>query len=309
MPELWLKVTAHGPYEGKDIAAHLLAQAGSAGVIEEGPVALKGAVLAVSPGAPLCETPPERAVLTAYLKKSPSTIEASLRKGLEKIGWSAAFAPYKDVDWSAKWRKGLRTIRLPYKGKAVVVRPRWKKYKKRPGDVVIAIDPGMAFGTGSHETTRMCLKEIARVMASDEAGRGKTTLLDVGCGSGILSIAAKKLGAKRAVAIDVDPAAIKVTKENAGINRVNIIANRRNIERVRGAFSIVAANIISGALKAMAPELAERLKAGGFLILSGILRQEARDVSLVFTRLKLKLLRLSYMGDWASLVFRKGDGA
>ncbi|MEK7680319.1 MAG: 50S ribosomal protein L11 methyltransferase, partial [Deltaproteobacteria bacterium] len=169
--------------------------------------------------------------------------------------------------------------------------------------------PGMAFGTGSHETTRMCLKEIARVLTSDEALRGKTSLLDVGCGSGVLAIAAKKLGVKRAVAIDIDPVAVKVTKENAKINRVNITASGRHVRKIKGVFSVVAANIISGALKTLAPELLERLKAGGFLILSGILRSEALALSRVFAGQGLKLLRRSDMGEWSCFVFRKEDRA
>lgn len=309
MPNLYLKITARGPFENKDIAAQTLIQAGSPGVVEDAPVALKGAVLGVSPDDALTEKPLKTATLTAYLKKSSSGVFAPLRKELKKIGWSAIFAPYKDIDWSAKWRKGLKTIKIPFKGKAIVIKPRWKKHKKRQGDIVIDIDPGMAFGTGSHETTRMCLNEIARVMSSEETFRKKTSVLDVGCGSGILSIAAKKLGAKRVVAIDIDPVAIRVTKENARLNRVNITANGRDVKKVKGVFSIVAANIISGALKTLAPELVEKLKANGFLILSGILRHEARDMCRAFTGQGLWFLGCSYMGDWASLVFRKEAGA
>ncbi|MCR4286798.1 MAG: 50S ribosomal protein L11 methyltransferase [Deltaproteobacteria bacterium] len=309
MPNLYLKITARGPFENKDIAAFLLIQAGSPGVVEDAPVALKGAVLGVSPDDALTEKPPKAATLIAYLKKSSSGVFAPLKKELKKIGWSAVLAPYKDIDWSQKWRKGLRTIRIPFKGKAIVIKPRWKKHKKRPGDVVIAIEPGMAFGTGSHETTRMCIKEIARVLTSDEARRGKSSILDVGCGSGILAIAAKKLGVKRAVAIDIDPVAVKVAKENAKLNRVNITASGRHVKKVKGAFSIVAANIISGALKALGPELVEKLKADGFLIVSGILRHETSDMCRVFTGQGLCFLGCSYMSDWASLVFRKEDGA
>ena len=276
--------------------------------MEDAPVGLKGAVLGVSPVEALPEKPPNAATLTAYLKKTSSGVPASLKKELKKIGWSMELSPYKDIDWAQKWRKGLRTIRIPFKGNAIVIRPRWKKHRKRPGDVVIAIDPGMAFNTGSHETTRMCLNEIARVLASDETFCKKSSILDVGCGSGILSIAAKKLGAKRAVAIDIDPVAVKVTKENARLNKVNITASGRDVKKVKGVFSIVAANIISGALNALEPELVEKLKANGFLIVSGILRHEASDMCRVFTRQGLWFLGCSYMGDWASLVFRKEDG-
>lgn len=307
MSDKWLKITARGPFENKDIAALVLIQAGSPGVVEDAPETLKGVVLAVSHDEALTEKPPNAATLTAYLKKSSSGVPAPLKKELKKIGWGMELSPYKDIDWPAKWRRGLRAIRIPFKGNVIVIRPRWKKYKKRPGDVVIAIDPGMAFGTGSHETTKMCLKEITRVLTSDEARRGKTSILDVGCGSGVLAIAAKKLGVKRAVAIDIDPVAIKVTKENAKFNRVHITASGQHVRKVKGAFSIVAANIISGALKSLVPELSAKTKAGGFLLLSGILRQEASEMFSIFAGQRLKFSRCSYMGDWASLVFRKED--
>ena len=190
------KITACGPFETRTLPRFLLIQAGSLGVVEDAPVGLKGAVLGVSPVEALPEKPPNAATLTAYLKKTSSGVPASLKKELKKIGWSMELSPYKDIDWAQKWRKGLRTIRIPFKGNAIVIRPRWKKHRKRPGDVVIAIDPGMAFGTGSHETTRMCLNEIARVLASDEALRGKTSILDVGCGSGVSRNSGKKLGVK-----------------------------------------------------------------------------------------------------------------
>lgn len=139
----------------------------------------------------------------------------------------------------------------------------------------LKLDPGLAFGTGSHPTTRLCLRWL------DANLRGGETLLDYGCGSGILAIAAAKLGARRVEGVDIDPQAVSASRDNAALNEVDARFGLPG-ELAAGEYDVVVANILTNPLKAMAPLLAGRVRSGGVLVLSGILAEQAEDVMAVY---------------------------
>jgi len=220
----------------------------------------------------------------------PGHASLGLAEGTTRLGVTHVVGD----DWKERWKEFFRPTRV---GERLVVTPSWEEHEAREGDVVITLDPGQAFGTGTHETTRLVLAELeARV-------RGGEAVLDVGCGSGILGIAARLLGAVCVVAVDVDPVAVRVARENAAVNGVSIEASTTPVERVDGRYDLVLANIRGPILIPMAGALAARLAPRGALVLSGLLVEEEAEVREAFDR-ELAYEGRRVEGDWLALVYR-----
>ena len=194
-----------------------------------------------------------------------------------------------EADWATAWQEHFHVLHL---GRRLVIKPSWRRHRRVDDQVVIDLDPGMAFGTGLHPTTRLCLQAL-----EDRAERGPLgRVLDVGCGSGILSIAAVKLGGTRALGLDIDPVAIEATLANARHNRVGkrVRAREGSIPSGEGPFDTVLANLIAGVLIEIAAELAAELAPGGTIIGSGIfIDREAA------TRGSLEAAGFEITGRWA----------
>jgi ribosomal protein L11 methyltransferase len=215
----------------------------------------------------------------------------------------------RDEDWATSWKVHFKPARI---GRQLVIKPSWEEYQAAATDVVLELDPGMAFGTGTHHTTRLCLEALedlfaGRGPAADARLPAQPAVLDVGCGSGVLSIAAAKLGACRVVAVDIDPVAVQVTEENAVLNGVaaGIEASTTPLAGLAGTFDVILANILAEELVRLAAELTGRLAPGGFLILSGILREREEYVREGFASQPLTPATVSAADDWCCLVFRR----
>ncbi len=198
--------------------------------------------------------------------------------------------------WAHAWRDYFKPTRI---GRRLVIRPSWEEVDPRPGEVVLTIDPGNAFGSGIHETTRLCLREV------DRRVRDGDRVLDVGCGSGVLSVAALLLGADRARAVDVDPDAVRVSIENARINRVvsRLRVSTTPIERLRGEYDLVLANIQAHVLIPMAEDLMARTAKTGTLVLSGVLAEAREEVLAAFAPMKRRLVARE--GEWVALILKR----
>ncbi len=313
-PREWIEIKARGPGASKGAAIEALIKAGSPGVQEDTLNVPSNLILSHSSWAAPDDERDEEAVagknavvrLRAYLEPAFAGIE-QLEKYFRKIGWSFSSSVYRDKDWSVKWRARLRPVRVAGGNRAVVVKPGWKTVKKRPGDIVIEIDPGMAFGTGGHETTRMCLKALLWILKRGRVKPSLACFLDVGTGSGVLAIAAKRLGVKKAAGIDIDRVALSVARRNARINKTKVTISKKPLEEVSGRFSIVAANIISRELKRLAPALVKRVATGGWLVLSGILEHEKKDIIEMYSTLGLDYVKGYSRGEWAAAVFYSSD--
>jgi ribosomal protein L11 methyltransferase len=209
-----------------------------------------------------------------------------------------------EEDWANSWKEHFKPTRI---GRRLVIKPSWENFSAENNDIVLELDPGMAFGTGTHATTRLCLEALERLIFSEQALARGEGVLDVGCGSGVLGIAAALYGADKVVAIDIDPIAIAVTTENAAINGVaNVLAaSEMPLAEVTGEFSLVVANILAEALVTMSGALAARVVAGGFLILSGILGEREEFVINGFAALPLALHAVTRQDEWCCIVFRK----
>lgn len=211
--------------------------------------------------------------------------------------------PLKEEDWANSWKVNFKPARI---GKRLVIKPTWEDYAAAADDVILELDPGMAFGTGTHSTTRLCLEAVERHCSGDRQA-GDLHVLDVGCGSGVLGIAAALLCGAKVVAIDIDPLAVTVTMENAAANRVSSLmeVSTTPLEEINGSFDIVVANILAEALVAMAGALTARVAAGGVLILSGILTEREAFVIAGFASQPLELLEVSHHDEWCCIVYGK----
>ena len=305
----WIEIRVRGPHAGKDAAAALLIRAGSPGVLEDdGAVCAEaGRLIAFSRWED--ETAEDACVsgvvsYRAYLDGPAASVMEGLSAGLRGIGWEISLkSPYRDRDWATLWMAGIRPVRISRGSTAVVIKPTWDRTRGKPGDIVIEIDPGMAFGTGSHATTKMCLRAVLNILKGGAKPGAPSSLLDVGTGTGVLAIAAKKLGIGKAVGTDIDPVALRVARKNARINGAALTLTGRPVDAVRGSFDIVVANILAGALIGLSGDICAKVGAGGFLILSGILREEADKVRGAYSSLGLRPRRSYSSGEWAALVF------
>lgn len=216
----------------------------------------------------------------------------------------------EDKDWINNWKEFFHAFRI---GDDIVIKPTWQKNEEadvREGDLVLEIDPGISFGTGAHETTKLCIEELRRFVNSGDE------ILDVGCGSGILSIAAVKMGAAHAYAIDIDPIAVDATRENMETNHVSpefITAEAGNVicdeelQKKCGIekYDIVVANILADVLVPLTPVVVPFMKKDGLYITSGIIDMKEEEVREAVEASGLTVLEINHMNDWVSIVAKK----
>ena len=208
---------------------------------------------------------------------------------------------YEEVVGDA-WRDAWKEHYKPYAiAEGIVVRPPWEAYEAKPGEQVLELEPGRAFGTGLHETTRL----VARAIKAHAAEVEGKLAIDVGCGSGILALIALALGADRAIAIDNDPEAIDVTRENAARNGLTerVDASTTDVAALTATAPLVLANIEARILIPMAKDLVARVAPGGLLLLSGILVPQQDDVRAAYP--DLELLEAPALGEWVLLALRR----
>ena len=213
----------------------------------------------------------------------------------------------EDVDWVNNWKQYFHQFYVD----DILIIPSWEEVKPEDNDkMVIHIDPGTAFGTGMHETTQLCIRQIRKYTTPE------TTILDVGCGSGILGMLALKFGAKYSVGTDLDPCAIDATYENMEVNGItrdkyevmigNIIDDKEVQDKVGyGKYDIVVANILADVLVALTPVIVDQLKEGGIYITSGIIDDKEETVVEAVKAAGLEVLDVTYQGEWVSVTARK----
>ncbi len=212
-----------------------------------------------------------------------------------------------EEDWGHNWKKHFKTFRASQR---VIIKPSWETYTSVPGEehtgeVVIEIDPGLAFGTGHHASTLLALRHIDSIYLKESPNHLRK-VLDVGTGTGILSIACALFGAKEVLAIDNDPDAVIVAGENTAQNvlEAKISVSSRKIEDLKGSYDLIVANIVYDVLNEMAPVLTGLLGPGGILLLSGILKgEQEKSTKMKYVDLGLRHLKTDNLDEWVSLVF------
>ena len=292
MTNLWYEITATTPPELTDAVAALMRDVSPGGVTIEEPIDILGPEMGfrVRTGEPN--------LVRAWLPSSElgAVLVSDLRTAMQRLPRVELSArPIYEQDWAVNWREFFGVVET---GGRLIVVPTWIDHVPRSGQIVIRLDPGRAFGTGHHETTRLCLRALER-----HVGRG-ASVFDLGTGSGILAIAAKLLGAGRVLAVDIDPTAAEVACENAVANGVEIEIRAGSAPARAEQFDLVVANISAQANIGLAPLFAGVVKPGGVLILSGLLEENVDEVSGAMAS-PFERVGVETEGDWALLEFER----
>jgi ribosomal protein L11 methyltransferase len=285
--EAWLHLTVRAKSRNLDALANFLIERGAPGVVVKG----RGLEAYFRRGHD------DAAVKKAVADFVQDVERLSRRSAQERLSWRII----QEENWHDSWRRFIKPSRV---GSSFWVTPPWLTAPKFRARHVITIEPGLAFGTGTHATTRGCMEFIEQV--ADLLGGRQFTALDVGTGSGILAIALVKLGAKRVWAVDNDVVALKVARENLRANGAlkNVRLSGAKLGAMRRKFPVVVANLTAETIVELAAALAQKVAPKGFLILSGILRRKAAGVMRGF-RGQFRLVRQKRGREWATLLLRK----
>jgi ribosomal protein L11 methyltransferase len=236
--------------------------------------------------------PPGRALLVGWFEEAAEADRAAAALGgrVESVA---------DQDWGEAWKKGLGPISVG----RVFVRPSWVSVAPPEGAAEVVLDPGMAFGTGSHPSTALCLSALSDLLA----GRSGASVLDVGTGSGLLAIAARKLGAGRVRGNDTDAVAVEVARENAARNGVEVELSAEPLACIDGQYDLIVANILANTLVELAPDVAAHLAPGGVAVVSGILGPQEGEVRAAYAAAGLAPDPAQDRCDqeWSLLAFRR----
>ncbi|MCI8589385.1 MAG: 50S ribosomal protein L11 methyltransferase [Clostridiales bacterium] len=205
----------------------------------------------------------------------------------------------ENQDWENEWKKYYEPV---FCGEHVVIVPSWQEYAAQKDEVIVKIDPGLAFGTGTHESTRLCLGLLEQYVQKGDS------VFDVGTGSGILAVAAKKLGAGIVRGLDIDPVAVRSAKENAELNGTEIEFDTGSIEQSPPqTYRIIVANIVADVILALYPAVYTRLASQGVFIASGIIREREKEVIDILLQNGFSLIESQHEGEWCALAFRKNS--
>lgn len=292
----WLEILLHVPREQGDVVSGILQSFGHQGVsiTHEGipPDRFDDDEI----------PPPPFIAVRVYIPNNEraDTAKMQIENELIPLGYSPIYTLVDDQDWADAWKKHYHPTRI---GKRIVVRPVWEEATDlKPDDIVVALDPGMAFGTGTHPTTQLCLASL------DDLVQPGLSVLDLGCGSGILAIAAAKLGAGKILAVDNDPIAVEATIQNAEQNGTSdtIVAQEGSVETVLTSarrFDILVANILARTIIEMCQQypLGDLVRPGGIGIFSGIMIAQVADVEAALQKVGLTLTKVRQEGDWVAL--------
>jgi ribosomal protein L11 methyltransferase len=231
-------------------------------------------------------------------------IRFNLEHGLEELRTlelgtieAPVYAWVQEEDWANAWKAYFKPTRV---GEHFMIIPSWETYERQPGDVPLYLDPGMAFGTGTHTTTSLCLRRLEGVV------KPGARVLDVGTGSGILAIGAAKLGADQVVAIDIDPVAVQVAQENAARNGVTLDVRAGTLDQVEAEeCDVVIANIIAAVIINILPDVASRLKKGGKFLASGIIAEKKQQVLDAILNTWMLPLEVREENGWVAILATK----
>lgn len=252
----------------------------------------------------------KRSYVSAYFSEAEGDLQKKFTEiekrvcELDEFGFQTESVQFEyeeldQVDWETSWKQYFKPVHITER---IVVKPHWEEYTAQADEHIIHIDPGMAFGTGTHETTSMCIKAIERNLKQNDA------LLDVGTGSGILSIAAILLGARSAVGVDLDPVAVEVARENVALNnqsdRIEIVHGDL-VSAVQGAYDLVIANIIADAILILLDSDVKRfMKPGGKFICSGIILEKKEMILDKLNALNFIVESTEIDGEWVCITAR-----
>lgn len=316
----WRKYTIETTTAAEDFMSGMLMELGIEGIEIEDNVPLTKEDQADMFIDFLPELPPDEGIshVSFYIEEDGSDQTDILKKvkvGLEELrsmvevgSGVISSSETEDLDWINNWKQYFSSFTI----EDILIKPTWEELKEEDKDkFLIEIDPGISFGTGKHETTQLCIKQLCKYV------RGKQPkVLDVGCGSGILSIVALKLGAREVVGTDLDADCMISTKENMAVNHlpeelgtfyVGNLIDDEELQKTVGTeeYEIVVANILADVIIPMAPVIPDRLKKGGYFITSGIIDFKENEVKEAIEKTGLEIVEINHQGEWVNITARK----
>lgn len=321
----WIKLTIETTTQATDMMSYVLNEMGVEGIEVEDKLPLSEADKKAMFIDILPELPPDDGVAYISCYVEEGTDIGRLEKNIEEE--LAQMSGYMDVgtgkitvgetedkDWINNWKEFFHPFRLE---ENIVIQPTWtENLTVGEGDIVVKIDPGTAFGTGSHETTRLCIANLKKYIHPD----GKSEVLDAGCGSGILSIIAMKLGAKRVYGIDIDALAVKASEENLQLNGISqehyeivqgdVIGDKEFAKRIAGTgtYDIIVANILADVIIPLSGVIRPLMKKDSVFIASGIIDSKEEEVREALLRNGFEIVDTAHMGEWVSFVAKGREG-
>ena len=312
----WYEIQVNTTDEASDAVSEMLTTMGAGGVAIKDPFDIKKEILKPNTldyaDDEFLESLGEDVIIQAYFQ-SGNNIDELLMKINDGLGNISQFlnvgkglegyGEVDDEDWSTAWKKYYKPLQLTDR---IVIKPTWEDYSPKGDEIIIQMDPGMAFGTGTHETTQMCSVLLDKYMKDD------TEILDIGCGTGILSIIAAKLGAKSVEAIDIDEVAVKVARENIELNQEipKVSAYKAvlsDLKQDEHKYDIVVANIIANVIIDLSSQIPYYLKKESLFITSGIIKERKQEVIDACERNGMSLIETLEMGEWVAMVFKCPD--
>ncbi len=310
----WTEAVVHTTTMGADLVSELLMNAGAAGTAIEDRYDVTSSKKSDGMWDMIDEdvlrNMSEDVLVKAYFKDDQHAVETLLLVGERlrdlsrmELGFDLGSLKLesravREQDWAENWKKYYKPFRA---GERLVIKPSWEAYEEQPGDLVLELDPGMAFGTGTHETTFMCMQQLETYV------KPGCRAIDVGCGSGILGLAAAKLGASDVLAIDLDELAVKVAAENTeknGLSSVVRVAHGDLLEQREEKADVIVANIIADVICYLCGPAKKHLLPGGVFICSGIIREREEDVQRALASAGYTVINRLAKGEWVCLAAR-----
>jgi len=310
----WTEISIHTTQEAIEPVAHILHEAGASGVVIEDPEVLKrdfsagdyGELYQLNPD----DYPAEGVIVKGYLQvnsflgETVDEIKEQLNNLLiHNINLGLGTVTLTEVheeDWAHAWKKYYKPVKITNR---ITISPSWEEYQAENNDeIVIELDPGMAFGTGTHPTTVLCIQALEKVVQPGDE------VIDVGCGSGVLSIAAVRLGAKKVLAFDLDEVAVKVTKENIKMNGLSTqveVKQNNLLDHVQGQYDLVVANILAEVILRFVDQAYQTVKPGGYFLTSGIIGQKKDEVKESLVKHGFTIVETLLMEDWVAFIAKK----
>ena len=307
----WAEVSVDTSHEAMDLVSEILQELGAAGVVIEDPALLNEYIRSgLWDYTDLKESEETEVVrvkaywaldeeLEGKLQTLAARLDGLTAHGIDKGAGAVSWKAVADEDWAETWKEFFHTEKI---GARTVIKPTWEEYEAKAGEIVVELDPGAAFGTGQHATTSLCIRAL------EDLVRPGMTVFDVGTGSGVLAIVAAKLGAKRVEAVDFDPVAVRVARENVRQNGAeDIVRTERSdlLKSVAGKADLIIANIIADIIIRLFDQLDRHLAPGGILLASGIIDDRIDDVEQAAKEHGFTVLDMTCEKEWAAMIIRR----
>ncbi|WP_153123369.1 50S ribosomal protein L11 methyltransferase [Peribacillus tepidiphilus] len=308
----WSEIAIHTTNEAVEPISNILHEAGASGVVIEDPLELVkerrdefGEIYQLDPN----DYPEEGVIIKAYLPVTSflgETVEG-IKEAINNLILydidlglnSVTISEVNEEEWATAWKKYYHPVKISEKFTIV---PTWEEYEPHSDEIIIELDPGMAFGTGTHPTTVMCIQALEKTVQPGD------TVVDVGTGSGVLSIAAAKLNAKSVLALDLDEIAVKSAKLNAKLNKVHEVVTVRQgnlLDGIQDSADVIVANILAEVIVRFTNDAAKIVKPGGYFITSGIIQQKKQEVKESLLAAGFIIEETLSMEDWIAFIAKK----